>query len=281
MTDHAHGLRVMTFNLQLDWDNPPHTWSGRRDVAAELLRRERPHLIGTQEGLHGQLRDLESAIGADYAWIGQGREGGGRGEFMAVLYDRRRLEPLAHGHYWLSGTPEVIASNTWGGGWPRMVTWVHFRDLATGGELHAANTHFDHVSAYARERSGRLLAERLNALAPDLPRIVTGDFNAPARHDAVHTALLAEADLVDTWDAAEERSPAYGTFHGHRPPVAGGERIDWILASRGTRVRSAAVNTFAAGGRFPSDHLPVQALVHVPAHAGTHPDDRPHAGTPR
>lgn len=258
------GLRVMSFNLQVDGAEPPHTWSSRRDAAVELLRRARPHLLGTQEGLPQQLRDLETGLGPHHARIGRGREEGGGGEHMAVLYDRRRLEALGHGHFWLSGTPEAAASNTWGGAFPRMVTWARFRDLVTGARLHAVNTHFDHASAHARERSAELLARRLNALEPHVPRIVTGDFNAPAGRSAEHATLLAGAGLVDAWDAAEERGPAYGTFHGHRAPVADGERIDWILVSRGTRVRSASVDRFTAHGRSPSDHLPVRAVLDLP-----------------
>lgn len=263
MAETRHWLRVMSFNLQVDWENPPNTWSERREAAMELLHREAPHLIGTQEGLYGQLQDIEAGLGTDYGWIGKGREGGTRGEFMAVFYDRRRLEPLAYDHFWLSDTPDTVASNTWAGGCPRMVTWVRFRDLTGNGELFAANTHFDHASDCAREQSAALLAERLNTLAPDVPRIVTGDFNTPARHSIAHATLLTEAGLVDTWDAAEDRGPAYGTFHNYLPPVPDGERIDWILASRGTPVRSAKINTYAPGGRFPSDHLPVQSLVHT------------------
>ncbi|MCQ4214395.1 endonuclease/exonuclease/phosphatase family protein, partial [Streptomyces longispororuber] len=218
-------------------------------LAGELLDRARPHLLGTQEGLAGPLRDLAADLGADrYGWVGQGRDGGDRGEFAAIGYDRERLEALDSGHFWLSDTPDVPGSETWGGCCTRMVTWVRLRDLRVGGELLAVNTHFDHESAYARERAAELLAARLRVLAPGLPRVVTGDFNAPA-DDPVHAALLDAADLVDTWDVAERRGPAHGTFHDHRPPVPGGERIDWILVSRGTRVREAAVDDFARDGR--------------------------------
>jgi endonuclease/exonuclease/phosphatase family metal-dependent hydrolase len=44
-----------------------------------LLEEQAPDVIGTQEGLPGQLEDLASDLPA-YGWVGQGREGGSRGE---------------------------------------------------------------------------------------------------------------------------------------------------------------------------------------------------------
>ncbi|MFJ7949246.1 endonuclease/exonuclease/phosphatase family protein [Streptomyces sp. NPDC096354] len=224
MTDNGSPwLRVMSFNLHVDWPASPRPWRARRDVVAHLLRMERPRLIGTQEGLHGPLRDLEADLGPEhYGWTGQGREGGSRGEFMTIGYDRTRLRPLEYDHFWLSGTPQEPGSNTWGGSRPRMVTWVRFHDLSGGGELFAANTHFDDASAYARDCSAELLAERLITLAPEIPRIVTGDFNTPAGASTVHAALLTRADLVDTWEPPRNaaRPTAPSTTTGHRSPAA-------------------------------------------------------------
>ncbi|WFB06486.1 endonuclease/exonuclease/phosphatase family protein [Streptomyces sp. LX-29] len=256
-------LRTMTFNLRYASDTPPHTWAERRPVTRELLRRERPHLLGTQEGLYGQLRDIAADLGAPYAWLGTGRQGGSRDEFMAVFYDTRRLEPQEYDHFWLSDTPYVIGSNTWGGAVVRMVTWIRFRDLRTGRRFYALNTHLDHRGQQARERSAELITRRLAELDPALPRVVTGDFNVPAHGNPVYAAMLNGGALVDSWDAAERRGRLYGTFHGYRPPVPDGERIDWILTSPGVRTRYAAINTFSPGGRFPSDHLPVQAVLEI------------------
>ncbi|MFI6942554.1 endonuclease/exonuclease/phosphatase family protein [Streptomyces sp. NPDC050418] len=261
---HGSALRIMSFNLQVDWEGAPHPWSTRREAAVALLRHERPHLLGTQEGLHSQVGDVQEGLGPDYALIGEGREGGERGEHMAVLYDRNRLESLDHGHFWLSDTPHASGSETWGGGCPRMVTWVRMRDLATGGELLAANTHLDHESAYVRARSAALLAERLDVLAVDVPRLITGDFNTPAGDPEVHGVLRARAGLEDTWDTAERRGRTYGTFHDYGPLRPDGARIDWILASRGTRVQETSVVLPAPNAARPSDHLPVRAVVELP-----------------
>jgi endonuclease/exonuclease/phosphatase family metal-dependent hydrolase len=186
---------------------------------------------------------------------------GSHDESMAVFYDTRRLTPVEYDHFWLSDTPELIGSNTWGARFSRMVTWVRFRDLRDGGrEFYALNTHLDHASQYARERSASLIAERIAGLERSLPVVVTGDFNVAAHANPVYDTLLGSG-LVDTWDAAAEKGPRYGTFHGYEPLTPGGERIDWILVTPGVTVHRAAVDTFRARGQFPSDHLPVRVSL--------------------
>jgi endonuclease/exonuclease/phosphatase family metal-dependent hydrolase len=254
-------LRTMSFNLRFASTTEPHSWTVRRPVMRELLRREAPHIIGTQEGVFSQLLDIEPDLGPRYDWVGMGRLHGSRDESMAIFYDARRLRPTEYDHFWLSDTPDVIGSNTWGAAFARMVTWIRFRDLADGArEFYVLNTHFDHVSQYARERSAALIAQRMAGFDRSLPVVVTGDFNAAAHRNTAYDTLLG-AGLVDTWDTAAERSALYATFHGYKPLTPNGDRIDWILTSPGVTTHRAAINTFSVDGQFPSDHLPVQASL--------------------
>ncbi|MFD9390119.1 endonuclease/exonuclease/phosphatase family protein [Streptomyces sp. NPDC060000] len=253
-------LEVMTFNLRFASAEEPNSWADRRPVMRALLRRAAPHVIGTQEGRPQQLRDIEADLGPHYEWIGTSR-GVGDDEAMAVFYDTRRLAPAGHAHFWLSDTPEVRGSNTWGGAHPRMVTWVRFRDLrAAGRQFYVLNTHLDNASQYARMRSASLIAARIARLDPALPLLLTGDFNAVAHVNPVYDTLLA-AGLVDTWDTARARGGAYATFHGYRPLIPGGDRIDWILATPGFEVHREWTDPFTVNGQYPSDHLPVRASL--------------------
>ncbi|MER7481126.1 endonuclease/exonuclease/phosphatase family protein [Streptomyces sp. NPDC126510] len=260
--EHPGALNVMTFNVRFATvvDETPR-WAVRRPVMRELLRRERPHVIGTQEGLYRQVRAIEKDLGAHYDWIGTGRAGGSKDEFMAVFYDTRRLEPIEFDHFWLSDTPRTIASNTWGADWLRMVTWVRFADLADDGrEFYVLNTHLDSVSQYARERSTELIGETIAGWDRSSPVVVTGDFNAAAHDNRVYDLML-DIGLVDAWDTAASRGPAYGTHHGYRELKPGGRRIDWILTTPGVSTHRAGMNTFSMDGTYPSDHLPVQASM--------------------
>ena len=259
----AADLDVWTFNLRYASEAGPNAWNVRRPVVEELLTVEDPDIIGTQEGLYAQLRDLDADL-PHHDWIGTGREGGSRGEFMAIFYRRDRFEPLAFDHLWLSDTPRVVGSKSWGNRVVRMVTWVRFRDRRSDREFIVVNTHFDHESEASRVKSAEFVARLVATFDRKLPVIITGDFNTPAGSSASF-ATLAKDGVVDTWDAAEKKSEVVATFHGYRTPKEDGPRIDWILVRGIAEVTEAKIHTFAKDGQYPSDHFPVSARVEIGA----------------
>ena len=252
-------VKAMTYNIQVAGTKPPHAWNLRLPLMTRLLQRETPDVIGTQEGRYDQIRDLATAL-PDYDWIGVGREGGSRGEFMAIYYRRERFEPVAFDHFWLSDTPEVIGSATWGNQYRRMVTWVRFRERATNREFEVWNTHFDHEIEPARVKSAALVRQRLTGT--DRPLLLLGDFNCIAGNSVAYTELTVGAGLNDTWNIARQRGPMdLNTFNGHKGPQRRGERIDWILARGVAAVAETAILDYAEDGLAPSDHYPVTAIV--------------------
>jgi endonuclease/exonuclease/phosphatase family metal-dependent hydrolase len=256
-------LTVMTFNLRYASDTPPNAWPQRRPVMKACLESVQPDLIGTQEGVYHQLKDLAADLPA-HDWIGTGRDGGSRGEFMAVFYRRARFEPLEFDHFWLSDTPDVIASATWGNTNRRMVTWVRFRDRQTGGEFYFWNTHLDHAVQLAREKGAALIRDRVNALKTSLPILLIGDFNAVAGANPAYDLLVKDGGFQDTWWLARERRNAdFNTFNGFNTPRREGQRIDWILARGAAGVDWSEIVTFEQGGQFPSDHFPVVARLRL------------------
>ena len=255
-------LRVMTYNVRYASDQGPHRWQLRRPLAQRMLAEQNPDVIGMQEALYRQVRDFDQDL-PGHAWIGLGREGGSRSEFMAVFYRRKRLEPVAFDHYWLSDTPDVIGSATWGHSNRRMVTWVRFLDRISEQQFYLVNTHFDHEVRTAREKSARLVMKRISKWNHAVPVLLVGDFNALAERSQVYETLVGPKRLLDTWLEAEERGPRYDTFHGYRGLSQTGRRIDWILSRGSVRVKSSSIITFQQQGQFPSDHFPVVADVQI------------------
>ncbi|MCU0788095.1 MAG: endonuclease/exonuclease/phosphatase family protein [Verrucomicrobia bacterium] len=259
----ADSLCVMTYNLRFASTNPPNAWPQRRPLVRELIQGISPDVIGTQEGVYSQLKDLAADL-PEFDWIGLGREGGSRGEFMAVFYRKSRLEPLAYDHFWLSDTPDLMNSATWGNTYRRMVTWVRFRDRRTDGEFILFNTHFDHQQQLAREKSAELVRQRLLDLETALPVVLLGDFNAAAGSNKAYDILTEDVFFTDAWLAAPDRlGEGVGTFNDFLAAEPNGPRIDWILLHGQMTVERAEISTLSRDGQFPSDHFPVTAWIRM------------------
>ena len=257
--DRQPPLTVMAFNLRNDNPRDPFQWTERREEAIAHMRTAQ--VVGTQEGRFNQVRDLEEGLGPGWDWVGLGRDGGSRGEFMAIFYDRERLQVVEYDHFWLSDTPNVMGSTSWGNSNRRMVTWARLRERVGGQELYVFNTHFDHRVARAREQSALLLRERIGKVDADVPVLVTGDFNSAAGSTTPWRTLVEESDLEDAWDIAAEREGEVATFQGwHEPPRPGGARIDWVLV-RGVSVSRAEAVLDRPGKVRASDHLPIRVTV--------------------
>lgn len=254
-------LCVMTYNLRFENNNPGEVWSTRRPIMVELIKKISPDVFGTQEGVYLQIKNLATDL-SDYDWIGLGRDGGSKGEFMAVFYRKSRLEPLAYDHFWLSDTPEVMGSTTWGNKNRRMVTWIKFKDLRSGQDFFFWNTHFDHMVQEAREKSATLVRQRIDELQTSLPVFLVGDFNAAAENNKAYDILTREGFLTDLWKSSPKRiGEGLNTFNGFKEVQKHGKRIDWILARGAVVPESIEIDTFSKDGQFPSDHCPVVARV--------------------
>lgn len=250
----ARDLRVMSFNVRLPVEaDGPNRWEARRDLFARTVARADPDIIGTQE-LHQRQGDDILARLPRYNWFGRDRRGGHADEHMGIFYRRDRLTLLDQGDFWLSDTPAVPGSISWGHPYPRMVTWGRFR-TRDGHRFVLLDTHFPYRAEDepARAKAAALIASRIGEIAGDDPVILTGDFNTVPDSEAhrVLTRTLADARLA----VAKPTGPA-ATFHDFTGTPD--RRIDWIL-TRGFHVDAFATDTQHQGARYPSDHFPVVA----------------------
>lgn len=254
-------VKLMTFNLRYASEQPPNAWSDRRPVMRNLIQNYAPDVLGTQEGLFAQIQDLDYDL-PDYDWVGLGRQGGSRGEFCAIFYRHAQFELVAFDHFWLSDTPEVIGSITWGHQHRRMATWVKLRDRETQAEFIVLNTHFDHRVEKARVNSATLIRDRISSFDPSIPLVVMGDFNCVAESSEPFRILTTDTGLIDTFKFGPfEMMTNRSTFHGYEKDYASHRRIDWILARRPADGSEAYIVRYQENGQYPSDHFPVTATV--------------------
>ena len=258
----AAELRAMTFNIRLDLaSDGANAWPNRKEMVAALIRHEAPDLVGMQEVLLHQKKDLEAAL-PNYAFVGVARDDGAeKGEFSPLAYRRDRFALLQSGTFWLSPTPSRPGKG-WDAAYPRIATWAVLREPTHGGRFAVLNTHFDHLGQEARANSAAMVAYWAKArVAAGLPVIVLGDFNAPpssAPMLRLNDVSRSSLRLARAISGAPPYGPP-GTFNAFKIDADAPEPIDHILVSSPFAVRRFATVTQHWGGRLPSDHYPVVA----------------------
>ena len=283
-------LRVGSYNIRnSNGDkNTDNAWSLRKTDLVALLRSLDLDAFGMQEVLPDQADYLRGEL-PTYRMAGVHRDDGDRrGEASPVFFRADRFEALTNGTFWLSLTPDVPGSMSWGTACTRICSWVLLRDRQTGLCLCFANTHTDHQSAEARLEGMRLIIRRMGEFAPSgTPVIFTGDHNcyetdppAVEMADVLHNAMLVSETAPQgpwrsfnswTWREAEVTcAEALHLTPSQRNSASfmsqAGGRIDYIYVSDGVRVKGFATHGDARPGLqlYPSDHFPISATLEIP-----------------
>ena len=291
-------LRVGSYNIRLQPGDigTPNAWNERKADMVGLIRKLDLDVFGLQEVYPEQADYLTNSL-PQYAMVGVHREDGKReGEASPVLYRKDRFESIKSGTFWLSETPDIPGSKSWGTACTRVCSWTWLKDRGTGRTFCFANTHTDHASELARKEGMLLIISKMREFAPPgTPVVFTGDHNCPETEDP---AKAVSKMLRNALYASEtEPKGSWRTFNGwcwrdseylmedalKLPPdernacaarkdiayaerfACGGARIDYIYVSDGVRVKSYETHSDARYGKklYPSDHFPVTATIEL------------------
>ena len=262
-------VAVMTYNVC--YANPNDgkwVWERRRDGVASVIRFHDPDIIGLQEAAPNQVADLRERL-PSYTWLSAGRENDGTaGEFVAVGYDDDCFELEGDGTFWLSENPDEPGTAGWDAQFPRLIRHVRLRHRESDTVLYHFNTHFDHSGTESRKKSAELLREHVAEVAPDVPVIVTGDFNSRPSTD-VYSYLTAEDEngrtLVDAHEAAAQPHHGPETTMTDFQNLVPEKKIDYVFTTEDVDVGiHGIVSETVEEDVYPSDHLPIVAQLSLP-----------------
>jgi endonuclease/exonuclease/phosphatase family metal-dependent hydrolase len=252
--DTSTSIRVVSFNIRYGFaEDGLNSWPHRASAVLDLLKSTKADWIALQEALNFQLDYLQHHLGG-WPRLGVGRDdGAGGGEHCALLFRPDRWEWRRNGTFWLSETPYLPGSRSWGASLPRICTWASLGLRQSAAEFYLFNTHLDYESAQARSQSVDLIAQELFRLSK--PVVLTGDFNASPK-ELVGLCQNPKKPMQFVWERL--RVPAPGTFHGFQGDLDG-PSIDHILVSPEFSVSRVSVLTQKYQNRWPSDHFAVVA----------------------
>jgi endonuclease/exonuclease/phosphatase family metal-dependent hydrolase len=253
-------INILTYNIRFaSFDGVPQNWDKRKEGVYKILKGH--DFIGMQEVVPVQMDDIAKNLGDEYSYLFRTRETDPeKGEGCPVLYNKNRWELKTSGFFWLSGTPEIQGSNTWGAAFNRLVTYGIFRERVSGDSILVINTHFDHISQSARENSVDLILQRFSKYVTEMPVVFMGDLNVTPDNPA-YREILAGASLTDSYIFKHHPETIKGaTFNGWeaKTPV---ERIDYIFVSPYLKVKCSKVLHDQYKGNYPSDHFPLNTIL--------------------
>jgi endonuclease/exonuclease/phosphatase family metal-dependent hydrolase len=247
-------VRVMTFNLRFENDfDGDNRWGNRCELLAKTILKYCPDIVGTQEGKPSQLDFLGERL-TGYRISAQSRWWDRECQYPTLFYLEQSFRFLEGGEFWLSETPAIHRSKSWGSAFPRMMSYAQLEMRKTGLRLWALVTHLDHISQLARIEGAKMIQGW--TFARNEAAILVGDFNDGPGSEVHRVLTRPNGPFLDTWESLgrQEDEGSY-TQHGFTGVGAKG-RIDWILATPELEVVEAMIGRDHEEGRYPSDHFP-------------------------
>jgi endonuclease/exonuclease/phosphatase family metal-dependent hydrolase len=254
----GQSTKVMTYNLRLDTQSDGvNAWPNRKVKVFTLIKKAKPDLLGVQEALHNQITDLKTNL-SQYDFVGVGRDDGKtKGEYSAIFFQKKRFRVIESNTFWLSETPEVPGSKNWDAAITRVATWARLYDKKSRDTIFVINTHFDHIGKVAREKSVDIIKSKISVLAGKYPVILTGDFNIEPTESPY--TIATNGDIYNLQDSGKDSTlGTYCTFAVNSVPC---RRIDYIFYGVGWTATEYTVINQNDGKHYPSDHLPVTAIL--------------------
>lgn len=257
----------MTYNIRIisvDDVASGDGWEERKGDVLAIINDYSPDFLGLQEDLIPQQAYLTDKLKENYASID------GNIDLTkarnTIFFNKSAYKLLKARQFFLSengnNTPGWDANQT------RMCVYGLFQHKATGKTIHVLNTHFDHIGAEARKNSALLVIEKIKAFTDgdsSAPIIFMGDLNASASSSNPNTKAVHEhlkSYLSDALDiSATALQGPKGTFSGFDGTNVAVNRIDFIYTRNMTVGTYQHIDRKRSNGRYPSDHIPVEAKV--------------------
>lgn len=246
-------------------------WSTRKTVCEKVMKAQRADIFCLQEVTVGQYEDLCRMFPGYFVFGYPGpemdampdREYHGVAKNL-VMFSRKRYRMTGAGVYWLSETPLVGGSLSWGTARARHVNWVRLQDKRSGREFRVLSVHLDHISQEARMAQIEVILDETGQYPDGIAQILAGDFNSKPWNGVAKKVLGAGwIDAFVTANGGDVQEVSCHAFKGEDyVPKGKPARIDYIyLKGAGISARAASLVKDSVKGKYPSDHYFLAADV--------------------
>lgn len=236
-------MKVMTFNMKNDGLLPFSNWKKRTEGFAELIKKENPDVIGTQEMTYKAKQLLESILIKNnlfYSFYGESRKRNNTtyDEYNCILINNK-IKVLDTFTYSLSESPLIPKTKFKNDPFPRIITLVETE------KFYIYNTHL--TAKYTKNKFLQLDCIT-KLLKKDKSIIIMGDFNLGNKK---LKNFVNENNLIDTTqNIGNTFSTKKALFH-----------LDHILIDNKLSFVNTQKYNFKYENKYISDHYPISTEI--------------------
>ncbi len=249
----SQDMTIMSYNIKISGDGL-RSVENRLPLIVDTIIDNAPDSFGLQEADKAWVEGIAAELD-DYAHVEKYRDDGiSEGESSPIFYLKDKYELVNSGFFWLSETPDE-PSLGWDAACNRITSYAILKDKTTGFTYAHFNTHLDHVGGVAQAESVALISACIAEIAPDIPVVLTGDFNFS--EGSYNYENVLKTGLKDTKYMASEYDD-HATYHGYHVIVPDAKPIDFIFVNGYcSSVKSSKINSDFTHHILASDHFPL------------------------
>lgn len=249
-------MKLVTYNLRCVYSKDGvNSFIHRAGMILDTILEEMPEIICFQEATEKNIHFLRRHLSPDYIVLLTQRENGLTGEGLAVAYRAEKVSLYGLDVFWLSPTPNVVASKFEGQSQhSRICQNLLFKNEETGKAFRIYNLHLEEISESVRKLQMELAISR--AAEEIEPVILLGDLNTYPTGAVI--AYCLQKGLVDLTADIQYSFHRFGT----RDPYV---KLDYFLAKPEVAALCKDVKVWdkCINGIYLSDHYPIEMTVNL------------------
>ena len=243
-------MKVVTYNVRNVYaKDGVNSFIHRAGMILDTIAAKKPDIICFQEATSANIGFLRKYLSPEYTVLLTQREEGLTGEGLAFAYRPEVLTLYGMDIFWLSPTPDVIASKFPGQSQhSRICQKLLFKHEETGKLFKSYNIHLEEKTESVRVKQMELVLEHWKQ--ETLPTVLMGDLNSWPGAEVI--PFCKANGLVDITADIPYSFHKFGTVQPYK--------LDYFLASPETAAKCRDVKLWdeCVNGIYLSDHYPIE-----------------------
>lgn len=139
-------------------------WDIRKAPQIDTIISSKSDILFFQEVTLNQWKELDTHLSVIYENVGGYRNSDFNDEAIPIYYHKKKYKQIKSGQFWLSSTPSLRGSKTFGNYFPRVCTWLQLSFTSNNKSFLLFNTQLDHLNLKGNISLTKVLLETMDKI---------------------------------------------------------------------------------------------------------------------